>query len=550
MSDKKEIKEIIDKNVLVFKKENNNFFLTKKDSNWIFDFRRAFLQAELLQKFSSFFWDKYEKYYPFQVWWLELWAIPFVSWIIFEWIKRGKNINWFFVRKDRKESWLWNVIEWKLNQEKIIIVDDLFNSWKSISKVFFSIKNLEKDVFKIFVFVNFWNILWKNFLIENNLKLDYEFTLSDFWLDFFWNSKKIQKENYMAPMIFPKFQKIFSLTNSNKFLQVPKSSPIKDWKNIYLAWEWANFISICSDTWNVNWKFIVDSVKWHKNILSSPIIFWDNIIFWAYDWNLYCLDKNTWEKKWIYWESDWIWASPIISQKYWMVYVWLEFWWLKNKWWLVWVDLKSWEKKWLFLFDDFVHCSPWYSEKLWFVVCWSNDWKLICVLWKNWKENFSKQFEEPIKWWFDFSSDWKKVFFWCFDKYFYCLDLLSWDIDWKFLTWNIIYSKPLIIDKNIFFGSTDKFFYHLDCDWNLIKKVRTFWKIFWEPTFIKDWIIAFGSNDGYIYFYDYVNKITIFVVEHWEKISTKVIFDNNLWHLYVEDFMNEIYKYYVWWFLK
>jgi orotate phosphoribosyltransferase/outer membrane protein assembly factor BamB len=544
------IKSIIIKNALIMKSEESNFFFTKNDTNWIFDFRTAFLQGNLLQEFSSFFWDKYEKDFPFQIWWLELWAIPFISWIIIEWNKRWKNVNWFFVRKERKISWLGKSIEWSINNEKIIIVDDLFNSWNSIQKVFFEVNNLWKDIFKIFVFVNFWNTKGKEFLERNNLTLDYEFTLSDFWLDIFWNSLKIPKENYKAPMIFPKFQKLFWLINSNKFLEVPKSSPIKDWKLIFMAWEWAKIVSLCSDTGNINWEFSVNDVAWHKNILSSPIIFWKNIVFWSYDWNLYSLDTLTGKQQWVYSESDWIWSSPAASEKYSLIYIWLELWGLNNKWWLAWVDVKTWNRKWLIFFDDYVHCSPAYSEKLWVVICWSNDWKLICAKWENWQIMFKKQFDAPIKWGFNFSDDQKKVYFGCFDKYFYCIDLLSWKIDWKYLTWNINYAKSLFIDNNIFFGSLDKYFYHLDNKWNLIKKIRTFWKILSEPTFIKEGIIAFASNDSYIYFYDFINKKTIFVIEHWEKINTKMIYDDKLWHLYVENFMNELYKYYISWYLN
>jgi len=83
--DNSEIKLIIEKEALIIKKEESNFMLSSNDWNWIFDFRKPFLQGKTLSSFSSFFWDKYEEEFPFQVWWLELWAIPLISWIIMEW---------------------------------------------------------------------------------------------------------------------------------------------------------------------------------------------------------------------------------------------------------------------------------------------------------------------------------------------------------------------------------------------------------------------------------------------------------------------------------
>jgi len=546
----KEIKKIIKNEVLIFKKEKNNFFFTSNDTNWIFDFRRAFLQWKFLWEFSSFFWNKYENEFPFQVWWLESWAIPFISGIIMEWLKRWKNINSFFIRKERKKSWLWNKIEGKLNNEKIIIVDDLFNSWKSIGNVYESLKREGKNIYKIFTFVNFWNEKWRNFLEKNNLILEYEFSLIDFWLDIFWNSIDYGKEEYRNPIIFPEFQKIFVLENANRFIEVPKSSPIKLWKNIYFGWEWWKFVSICSDTWKINWDFSVNIVEWHKNILSTPKIIDNNIVFGSYDWNLYCLNIETWKINWKSFCAEWIGSSPTYSKKYNQIYIWLELWSLNNKWSLAWIDFVTWKKKWENFYNDYVHCSPWYSEKLGVVICWWNDWKLSCVRWDNWKLLFERNFNNPIKWGFAFSYDWKIAYFWCFDNNLYALNLITWKIQWSYQTGNIIYTTPIVIWNNIFFGSLDKYFYHLDNKGNLIKKIRTFWKIFSKPIIISKNLLAFGSNDGYIYFYNFVDRKVIFVIEHKERINTNLIYDKKFKHLYVYDFLNSIFRYNLHWFIN
>jgi len=211
---KSELKDIIIENILVKKETNDNFYFTNNNWNWIFDFRKWFLVWNILEKFSIYFWDKYENEFPFQIWWLELWAVPFIWWILYEWIKRWYNVNSFIVRKQRKISWLWNQIEWKVNDEKIIVVDDLVNTWASLFFVSDILKSQEnREVYKFFVFVNFWreNL---NFNFRNlNLNLDYEFILTDFWLtDHFDN-----KNNLNNPIIFPPFKRLYSLKNPNKF---------------------------------------------------------------------------------------------------------------------------------------------------------------------------------------------------------------------------------------------------------------------------------------------------------------------------------------------
>ncbi len=544
------IKKIIEQNALLIKTEKNDFFFTSNDSNWAFDFRKIFMQWKFLQELSSFFWDKYENQYPFQVWWLELGAIPFITGIVMEWQRRWKNINSFFVRKERKKTGLWNQIEGQLWEEKIIIVDDLFNSGKSITRVYNSLWEKASNIFKVFTFVNFWNQRWREFLEEYKLLLDYEFTLSDFWLDVFGHTLQIERERYKNPIIFPHYQIIYSWKNSNQFLEVPKSSPIKQEKNIYIWWEWGDLISLCSDTGNINWKFSVDTVLGHKNILSSPIIIQNQLIFWAYDGNLYSLDIKTWEEKWKMIYSDWIGSSPIYSKKYNQIYIGLELGGLHNKWSLAGVDFQSWEKKWEVFFDDYVHCSPWYSETLWLVLCWGNDGKLICVKGDTGKIIFQRKFHSPIKWGFAFSKDWKIVYFWCFDNTLYALSLLTWEIVWDYKTNNAIYAKPVMLKSNIFIGSLDKYMYHLDSNWKLINKIKTFWKIFSEITYIENNIIAFGSNDSYIYFYDFIQQRVLFTIEHKERISTKLIYDSKYKHLYVYDFLNILYKYDVRSFLR
>jgi outer membrane protein assembly factor BamB len=232
-----------------------------------------------------------------------------------------------------------------------------------------------------------------------------------------------------------------------------------------------------------------------------------------------------------------------------LIYIWLELWWLNNKWSLSAFDIDTWEEKWRILYDDYVHCSPWYSEQSGLVVCSWNDWKFIC---KNADDDailFELNLKESNKWWFWFSENWKKVYFWSFDKSLYCVDLIKKEVVWKFETWNIIYTKPLIIWNDIFFWWLDKFFYHIDHKWILKKKIRTFWKIFWEAIILKKGIIAFASNDSYIYVYNFEIEKNLFVIEHREKISSKLIFDNELWILYVNNFMNELFKYNIWWYL-
>ncbi len=203
------------------------------------------------------------------------------------------------------------------------------------------------------------------------------------------------------------------------------------------------------------------------------------------------------------------------------------------------------------MFDDYVHCSPEINEKYSLVLCWSNDWKLVCARGDNWKILYERFFNAPIKWWFTFSDDLNYAFFWCFDWYIYWIDVLYWNILFKYKTDDIVYSKPFLYWENLFFGSLDKYFYHYDLKKSmLVSKVRTTWKIFSQSVLISKSIVAFWSNDSNIYFYDFTTWKICFIIKHKERISTKLIFDKESGCLYVSDFLNNMYKYDVKKFIK
>jgi orotate phosphoribosyltransferase/outer membrane protein assembly factor BamB len=537
---KEKIRNILKKEVILKPKSKNNYHIIDNWWNWIFDFRKAFLNPVSLDIFCKYFWNNYEQYYPFQVWGIESWAIPLVSWIILEWLKRWKEINGFYVRKTRKEKWLWNIIEWNLWEEKIIIVDDLLNWWESIFKVFTALNNLNKKIFKVFVFINYWNPKWQAIVRENNLDLWYIFTLSDFWLiDYmFWNSSDF-------PIVFPKFKKLIQLLNQNLFLDVPKSNPILFNEKLLSWWESGNFICIHKDTWDVIWETILPKTKWHKNILSSPIIVGNEIIFWNYDWNIYLLDINTGKINFVYETiADFIWSSPCYDYNNDILFIWLEHSGATNKWSLFAIDNKNkkflWEKN----FTDFVHCSPAFLSEKNFVICWWNDWKVVWVNSLVWKTIFELKLEAPIKWGFVFSEDGKYTFFGTHDYNFYKVEISSWKVVFKVPTKNIIYAKPLIVKDSIFFGSLDKSFYHINWKtWKIVKVIDTYGKIFWEPILIEKNIICFTSNTWYIYFYDTKSKKVLFTIYHWEKINNKPIYEKQYWFLYIVDHVGWVYKY-------
>ncbi len=531
---KKILREIIANEVLREKDENDtSYMLTSNNSNWIFDFRNAFLKPQYLDIFAKFFWQEMGSLYPFQVWGLEMGVIPLLSAITLEWLKRWTPVNAFIVRKERKETGLWNKIEWEVSDVPIILIDDLFNSGNSFLKIVASLKSINKKASYFFAFIHFGNPVGIERLIENEIFIKYPFTLSDFWL------KKGNEERKFSS-INPKTKCLYAARNPNRFLIVPKSNPII-YDKLIICWGegWA-IAWIERDTGYILWNFQTGYHSKHKSILSSPIIVDEKIIFWAYDGNLYALNAGNGELQWKNAVADYIGSSPSYSRKHSLIYIGTEHASENRKWWLLAVDANSGDSIWFQDFSDFVHCSPWYSSIHDIVLCWSNSNRIIAcdgatgdILWEMITEG-------EIKWWFWLSPDEEITYVGAWDGYIYALHTKTGELAWKFKTDNIIYATPLITEEGIFFWSYDKYFYHLGFDGECLQKIKTGGKIACQASTIKENIICFWSNDGLIYFYDTKNMRVITTLIHDERISTRVIYTNP--KLYFYDHMNRLFE--------
>lgn len=538
-----ELINYIKKNIIVYWNKQTIYPRNKEKlpknnpENWILDFRKMFVDSVWLSLISNNFWNIYWKEFPFQIASIELWSVPLMWAILLDWQKRWFDVSWIIIRKSRKKSWLWNIIEWKYNWWKIILIDDIVNSWNTLFQSIEILRDNNINIEKIFCIVKFKNKDFDETFLNKykNFQLDYLVDLNEIWLK---QNTNIETK-ILIKILVEKF-KILSLDNPNKVLVVPKSSPLFDGKNIYLAWEWWKIICIDKDNYKKKWDFSVNLTKRMKNILSSPIDIWENIIFWSYDWSLYCLNKETWKQVFYSSIADWIWSSADYSKEKNKIYIWLEHYWIK-KGSLACVDSKNWKILWQYYVDDYIHSSPIYIKEINSVICWTNCWKLICLDADNWTQKWICLFNAPIKSWFKYVQKNNSIVFWCFDYFFYSIDWNTWKINWNFETLHIIYANPLVYWDNIFFWSIDRNFYHLDINWNLISKYTSGWRIFSEPVLYKNDYVIFCSNDMKIYFYNIKKKTTMMYIQHSERITNRVFFVNN--NLYVLDFMNNFYNY-------
>jgi orotate phosphoribosyltransferase len=102
-------------------------------------------------------------------------------------------VNGFFIRKSRKKSGLLNMIEGKINNEKVILVDDIINSGSSFIRQVevlekikdekqenFGDKNLENiKINSVFSIMRFRDLEYYKYFNEKNIKVESVFELND-----------------------------------------------------------------------------------------------------------------------------------------------------------------------------------------------------------------------------------------------------------------------------------------------------------------------------------------------------------------------------------
>ena len=113
---------------------------------WLLDFRSILLDGAVLNDIAVLFWDRLKKEQPFQVGGLETAAIALVAGVVLTAKADGVDLNGFYVRKSRRKDGLQRMVEGRLGDEKIVLIDDGLNSGKSFIRQIELLRLLGKKV--------------------------------------------------------------------------------------------------------------------------------------------------------------------------------------------------------------------------------------------------------------------------------------------------------------------------------------------------------------------------------------------------------------------
>ena len=151
-----------------------------------------------------------------------------------------------------------------------------------------------------------------------------------------------------------------------------------DEDKIYFGTEAGDFFSLKQEDGTVAWS-LETTRKTSKEIWSSPLLTERDVVFGAYDGNIYAVDRNSGRIHWQFSEADWVGSSPYAVDDLGLIVLGLEFYLSPQQGSVIALDLESGQRVWEFPVAKHVHSSPLYIGQHRAIVVGSNDDELMCL---------------------------------------------------------------------------------------------------------------------------------------------------------------------------
>ena len=346
MEDERYLKEIITKEVFIHKGKERFVSPRGTETSWLFDFRRVLMKPRVLRAINRVFLKRFKDILPFQIGGIEVAAIPLVTGLAMALSEKGHDINAFFIRKSRKKDGLLKMVEGKMTEDKIILVDDIINTGKSFIRQVEIAEALGKKVHAVFTILRFRKEAYYSYFHERGIRVVSLFTLDDF-TDSLGTSLFQYKKEDESPVPTPfAVAWYFKSEGADFFYVIPKSRPAIDEERIYFGSDAGILWALNQKDGSVAWKRQVGFAPKAKHIFSSPALYDGMLYIGAHDGNFYCFDATDGSKRWMFAEADWIHSSPCIADDLELVVVGLEFGWWRKRGVIVALDLATGKKNW------------------------------------------------------------------------------------------------------------------------------------------------------------------------------------------------------------
>lgn len=529
------LREKIEKEVAI-KREQVRIF---PESRWLMDFRRVCLDPVFLDAYTEEFYERFKDELPFQVGGMEVAAIPLVAAIIMKMREKGRPINGFFIRKSRKKSGLLKMVEGKMTDEPIILVDDLINRAQTFERQLAVTDEAKKLVRAVFTVLRFRDLDYYVRLTERGIRVESVFALDDF-TESIGVKNRLPDEEKPLPIVFKVKWRFQSDRPKLEWVQ-PKSGIAEDNEKIYFGTDRGQLLALRKEDGALVWEHRVGLWPRGIEIFSTPVSAKGRIYFGSRDGNVYCLDARTGQRIWVSFEVDIVEGKLLALEKQGILIVPASFGLSKRHGGVVALDLKTGKKVWEKSFPDTVTGAPFFSQKYNAILVGSRGGIIYALEYKHgrilWQFSVSGALPEGGA----LSQDEETLVMSSMDGNVYALSTKDGNLQWKFNIGLANYASPYIWEAKVFVASLDKSLYCFDLKtgekkWSFPTRAR----IFASPVVINQRVYI-GSNDARLYELDPETGKETGYFQVTERITNPLSYNEESNNYYLVTYANELY---------
>src|SRR5262245_9944018 len=341
-----------------------------KPQSWLIDMRRVLLRPQCLSDIAREFWDRFEGRPPFQIGGMEVAAIPLIVGLLHDGVDRGRDVNGFVIRKERKPHGMGQAVEGQLTDQPIVLVDDVLNSGNSLEKARAVLAREGHRVAEVFVVIDYQSrkgLAWRR---KHGIKVTSLFTLEDFQLSLGTNEPPPEQEF--------EFRWRFNVGGAFPFHVVPKSAPVLVGNRVYVGSDSATYCAVDIETGQPAWMFKAPGTH-RKGIWSTAAYHDGKLVLGAYNGNLYCLDAGSGAGIWRTPLCGWIGSSTLVVQSNGMLIMGLEYEWQNGLGSMAALSRATGEKTWEHPLRVYQHGSASYCASGDLAICSTNDHSILAL---------------------------------------------------------------------------------------------------------------------------------------------------------------------------
>ena len=492
-----------------------------------------------LEPIAEELYSRIKKLDSFQLAGLETAALPLLTAILLLAKADGKQVNGFYIRKSRKKTGQFNVIEGTVTKAPVVLVDDVINSGHSILWQLAQLDKLSLKATHCLTAVQYHDTNHYPHLTEAGLQLESIWNLNDLGLSH--QEQTVTHRNLSARWKH-------EVDSASHIYVTTKSVPCLSSEALFYGTDSGLFYCLDRASGEVRWTVQTGLPSLGKNIFSAPCIDDTAVYFGSYDGKFYALKKTTGEVLWTHQGADWIGSSPTVNPSGETVYVGLEHSGPgSRRGSLVALNTVDGTVRWEYDMFGLTHASPLLLPEHNQVVIGSNAGVIHCleadtgaVIWK-FETAGGRVFDgvggfslgdikmHPV---YDAETDQLAVA--SMDGHVYVLDRSTGEMQFRCATKEAmpgdhlpIYGSPIFYGEGLYFGSTDKQVYGVDKRTGAdLWKINTGARVFSTPT-IHNGELVIGSNNGRLYYINPETGELAAVSQTTDRITSEVLFDND-----------------------